>query len=245
MSGTFANGALTLDWDFLNTTLQARLEQDALVGTYRNNRAGANPQDVRMRRFKPIASGGGNLPRWPATGRCGGIAEEVTAPRDTRTWHVFLRQSGAEVVGHDSSRRRRHRHAGGTLAGRQARAQPLRRRAPEPVRSDAQRRRHAGGDAERQRALPGGPQRRGARQGHSRAARSVALHEREGSDRAVPFRVSRSRREDRVEQRCAVPRQGGHPRDRRQLVPELPRRGAVPRPSCTRIIAGAGSRSSA
>jgi thiol-disulfide isomerase/thioredoxin len=26
-------------------------------------------------------------------------AEEITAPRDTRTWHVYLRQSGAEVSG--------------------------------------------------------------------------------------------------------------------------------------------------
>ena len=41
---------------------------------------------------------------------------------------------------HDSARGRRHRHARRPLAGRQTGAQPLRRRAAESVRSDAQRR---------------------------------------------------------------------------------------------------------
>ena len=105
-------------------------------------------------------------------------------------------------------------------------------------------RRHARGHAERQRALSGRAQQRGARQGHSRAAGSVALHQRQGSDRRRFISLSRSDRQDRLEHRRAVPRQGRDPGDRRQLVPELPRRGAVPRRSCTRTTTRAGSRSS-
>jgi thiol-disulfide isomerase/thioredoxin len=99
-SGRFADGVLTLDWDFLNTTLQARLEQDALVGTYRTNRPNAKPQDVRMRRFVPVAlEGGAEVPSLAGSWEMRRNADEVSAPRDTRTWHVFLRQSGAEVSG--------------------------------------------------------------------------------------------------------------------------------------------------
>ena len=38
-SGSFENGTLRLDYDFLNTTLEATLEGDELRGTYRNKRA--------------------------------------------------------------------------------------------------------------------------------------------------------------------------------------------------------------
>src|SRR4051812_12621147 len=43
--GRFADGLLTLDYDFLNTTLQLKLEGVELVGSYRNKRANAKPQD--------------------------------------------------------------------------------------------------------------------------------------------------------------------------------------------------------
>ena len=76
------------------------------------------------------------------------------------------------------------------------------------------------------------------------AERSDALHQREGSDRAVPFQLSRSRRQDRVEHRPALPGQGRDRRHRRQLVPELPRRNAVPRRALQEIPRSRGSRSS-
>ena len=69
-----------------------------------------------MRRFTPVTLEGEDVPPLAGNWEMRRIAEEVTAPRDTRTWHVFLRQSGAEVIGHDSPRRRRHRNAGRTLA---------------------------------------------------------------------------------------------------------------------------------
>jgi len=98
-SGRFADDVLTLEYDHLNTTLEVRVKGDELVGTYKNNRAGARPQDVRMRRFKAIAIGDSGVPALAGSWEMRRIAEEVTAPRDTRTWHVFLRQSGAELSG--------------------------------------------------------------------------------------------------------------------------------------------------
>jgi thiol-disulfide isomerase/thioredoxin len=98
-SGRLVNDVLTLEYEHLNTTLELKVNGGELIGTYKNNRAGARPQDVRMRRFKAIASGEGNVPQLAGNWEMRRIAEEVTAPRDTRTWRVFLRQSGAELSG--------------------------------------------------------------------------------------------------------------------------------------------------
>jgi len=97
--GTLTGDALKLEYDFLNTTLEVKPSGDQLVGTYRNNRAGSRPQDVRMRRFVPTAIADENTPALAGTWEMRRNADEVTAPRDTRTWNVFLRQAGAEVSG--------------------------------------------------------------------------------------------------------------------------------------------------
>jgi thiol-disulfide isomerase/thioredoxin len=98
-SGRVVDGVLTLDYEFLNTTLEATLKGDELAGTYRNKRAGARPQDVRMKRFTPVVLDGTDAPSLAGTWEMRRLAEEATASRDTRTWHVFLRQSGAELSG--------------------------------------------------------------------------------------------------------------------------------------------------
>jgi thiol-disulfide isomerase/thioredoxin len=98
-SGRFADGALTLDYDFLNTTLNLTLEGDQLNGTYISKRANAKPQDVRARRFTPVLVGANDPPKLAGNWEMRRKAEEATAPRDTRTWHLMLRQSGAEVSG--------------------------------------------------------------------------------------------------------------------------------------------------
>ena len=97
--GTLTGDALKLEYDFLNTTLEVKPSGDQLVGIYRNNRAGSRPQDVRMRRFVPTAIADENTPALAGTWEMRRNADEVTAPRDTRTWNVFLRQAGAEVSG--------------------------------------------------------------------------------------------------------------------------------------------------
>jgi thiol-disulfide isomerase/thioredoxin len=90
---------LTLVYEFLNTVLEATLEGDRLVGTYRNRRANARPQELRMRRFVPVAADAGKVPQVGGTWEMRRLASEAKAPRDMRTWRVFLRQSGAEVSG--------------------------------------------------------------------------------------------------------------------------------------------------
>ena len=98
-SGSYADGELTLEYDFLNTTLRVKLQGDELVGTYQNKRANAKPQALRMRRFAPVTLDADDVPALEGTWEMRRTADEVTAPRDTRTWHVFLRQSGGEVSG--------------------------------------------------------------------------------------------------------------------------------------------------
>jgi thiol-disulfide isomerase/thioredoxin len=98
-SGTLADGVLKLEYDFLNTTLELKLTGDDLTGTYVNNRAGSRPQSVRMRRFTPVAVADENTPALAGSWEMRRNADEVSAPRDTRTWHVYLRQSGAELSG--------------------------------------------------------------------------------------------------------------------------------------------------
>jgi len=98
-SGTFADGTLKLDYDHLNTELELAVSGETLSGTYRSKRPNARPQDVRMRRFTPVALGQQDPPQLAGTWEMRRVAEEVSAPRDTRTWNVFLRQSGAELSG--------------------------------------------------------------------------------------------------------------------------------------------------
>src|ERR1043165_26228 len=85
-----------------------------------------------MHRFTPVASGADEPPPLAGNGEMRRVAEEVTAPRDTRTWNVFLRQSGAEfsgtilrvdgdtgtLVGHWRDNKLGRRHCGGARPNR-------------------------------------------------------------------------------------------------------------------------------
>ena len=97
--GTLGAGTLRFEYDFLNTILELTAKGDELVGTYRNNRPNARPQDIRMRRFATVSADAEHVPQVAGTWEMRRVAAEVSAPRDTRTWSVFLRQSGAEVSG--------------------------------------------------------------------------------------------------------------------------------------------------
>src|SRR5262249_40879816 len=97
--GTFSAGKLKLVWDHLNTTLELTQNGDRLTGAYVNNRPNARPQTVEMRRFTPVTTDAADVPQATGTWEMRRVAAEVSAPRDTRTWRVFLRQSGAEVSG--------------------------------------------------------------------------------------------------------------------------------------------------
>ncbi len=98
-SGRYADGSLKLDYDFLNTTLEATLKGDELIGTYRNLRAGSRVQAIRMRRFTAPPPDEGTTPELAGSWEMRRLAAEISAPRDTRTWHVYLRQSGPALSG--------------------------------------------------------------------------------------------------------------------------------------------------
>ena len=98
-SGRFADGVLTFDYDFLNTTLTLTLAGDQLHGAYTNKRPNAKPQEVRAHRFSPVPVDANDPPKLAGNWEMRRKAEEADAPRDTRTWHLMLRQSGAEVSG--------------------------------------------------------------------------------------------------------------------------------------------------
>jgi peroxiredoxin len=79
------------------------MEGDQLTGTYRNNRPNARPTEFRARRFAPVQTGlagsASQVAQVAGEWMMSRVAAERTAPRDTRTWTLFLRQSGAEVSG--------------------------------------------------------------------------------------------------------------------------------------------------
>lgn len=97
-SGSFINGQLTLNYEHLNTVMELHLQGQQLVGDYRQVRPGSPSLAIRARRFVP-AQGMSNPPQVAGQWFMSRVPAERSAPRDTRTWTLFLRQSGAEVSG--------------------------------------------------------------------------------------------------------------------------------------------------
>ena len=96
-SGSFENGALKLDYDFLNTTLEATLDGDKLHGAYHSNRPNARPTEFRAQRFVPVAPGKAEAPQV-----AGNWDMHRTAQDNSKldvSWRLYLRQSGSEVSG--------------------------------------------------------------------------------------------------------------------------------------------------
>ncbi len=96
-SGAFENGKLRLEYDFLNTTLEATFDGDQFSGTYRNNGANAPPLEIRGRRFVPVAASTAETPQIT-----GNWLMYRTAPDGSKldvSWRLYLRQSGSAVSG--------------------------------------------------------------------------------------------------------------------------------------------------
>ncbi len=96
-SGTFQNGALKLDYDFLNTTLDATFDGDKLHGSYHSNRPNSFRMEFRAQRFVPVQAG-----QTPAPQVSGNWDMHRTAQDDSQldvSWRLYLRQSGSEVSG--------------------------------------------------------------------------------------------------------------------------------------------------
>jgi thiol-disulfide isomerase/thioredoxin len=96
-SGAFENGRLKLEYDFLNTTLEATFDGAQFSGTYRNNGTNAPPLEIRGRRFVPVAASTAATPQVT-----GNWVMYRTAPDGSKldvSWRLYLRQSGSAVSG--------------------------------------------------------------------------------------------------------------------------------------------------
>jgi len=97
-SGQFANNRLTLEYDFLNTVLDASFDGHQLRGTYRNRRPNARPTEFVATRYVPTpASTAG-----PVTQVAGEWVMYRTTKDDNQldvSWRLHLSQSGSEVSG--------------------------------------------------------------------------------------------------------------------------------------------------
>jgi thiol-disulfide isomerase/thioredoxin len=96
-SGTFDNGALILEYDFLNTAVEATFQNDQLLGIYRNKSPNARPRQFRAQRFLPTPAATGEV-----TNVEGNWAMSRTADDGSQldvSWRLYLRQSGPEVSG--------------------------------------------------------------------------------------------------------------------------------------------------
>lgn len=98
-SGSFADGRLKLEYDYLSTTFEGTFEGGQLHGIYRDVRPNSWALEIRAHRFAPTPVTAAGAPQIAGSWDMRRVAQEVRAPSDTRTWNLFLRQSGAEVSG--------------------------------------------------------------------------------------------------------------------------------------------------
>jgi thiol-disulfide isomerase/thioredoxin len=96
-SGTFENGVLRLEYDHLNTTLEATIDGDRLRGTYGNRLARAKPMEFRAERPGPITSATTTAPRVDGNWMMYRTAKD-NSKLDV-SWRLYLRQSGSDVSG--------------------------------------------------------------------------------------------------------------------------------------------------
>jgi thiol-disulfide isomerase/thioredoxin len=100
-SGSFQDGRLKLEYDFLDTVLEATLEGNQLRGTYRPRVPGSPSLEIHARRFTPAVApaSAAQVPQVAGSWDMRRVAAEAKEPSDTRTWNLYLRQSGAEISG--------------------------------------------------------------------------------------------------------------------------------------------------
>jgi thiol-disulfide isomerase/thioredoxin len=96
-SGSFEDGTLKLDYEFLNTTLEATLQGDQLVGLYRNKAANARARGFRAQRSAAARAATGEVPRVDGTWAMYRTGDDGS--RLDVSWRLYLRQSGEDVSG--------------------------------------------------------------------------------------------------------------------------------------------------
>jgi thiol-disulfide isomerase/thioredoxin len=91
-SGTFENGALSLEWDALGTKLDATLKDGRLEGQYSRGTRG-QPLPFAAKKFT-AAAGAANA---PAIGGVWVMNLPTKSSKGESAWQLIVRQSGAEV----------------------------------------------------------------------------------------------------------------------------------------------------
>ncbi len=127
-SGSFQNGALTLEWDALGTRLDATLTDGRLAGQYSRGTRGA-PLPFAARKFTPVATADANA---PAIGGVWLMNLPTKSSKGESAWQLIVRQSGAEVsaailrVDGDTGTLTGRYHDGKFVLGHFSGARPLR-----------------------------------------------------------------------------------------------------------------------
>jgi thiol-disulfide isomerase/thioredoxin len=101
-SGKYATGALELNYDFLDATLNAKLEGETLVGSYRYKRKNGKEYPFHALRASQVPIGTDNGPDVTGDWNMKLVGEDHSAKKDPRsalTWQLYLRKSGSEVSG--------------------------------------------------------------------------------------------------------------------------------------------------
>ena len=96
-SGSFENGTLKLDYDYLNTTLEATLQGDGLEGTYSSRRTNARAMKIRAHRFSPVPAAAVEPPQVAGSWDMRRTSQDRS--KLDVSWKLFLRQSGSSVSG--------------------------------------------------------------------------------------------------------------------------------------------------
>ena len=91
-SGTFQNGALSLNFDELGTKLDATLKDGQLDGQYSRGTRGA-PYPFHAKRFKPVQTGETHIPSIAGLWN----VQVGKSTKGEAAWQLIVRQSGAEV----------------------------------------------------------------------------------------------------------------------------------------------------
>ena len=98
-SGSLVDAHLTLEYDILDTTLEVTFLGDQFSGTYRLNRPGSQPLQIRAHRFVPAPADAASAPQVSGSWEMRRLPQEIRNPSDRQTWNLFLCQSGAEISG--------------------------------------------------------------------------------------------------------------------------------------------------
>jgi thiol-disulfide isomerase/thioredoxin len=102
-SGTYAAGTLKFEYEFLNTTLAATVDGDALNGSYRSLRKNGREYAFHARRAASKAvDSAADPPDIAGDWEMKLVGEDHNTTKDARvalSWKLYLRQSGSDVSG--------------------------------------------------------------------------------------------------------------------------------------------------